>query len=90
MLKKHLLLLPILGLILGYSQVLLAAITLSHTQVTDVTPSSFSILWHASEASVPRVDVYLDAAATQDITDQVEIIRFPLQAASSGLTPAYQ
>ncbi len=90
MLKKHLLLLPALGLMLGYSQVLLAAITLSHTQVTDVTPSSFSIVWHASEASVPRVDVYLDAAATQDITDQVEIIRFPLQAASSGFTTAYE
>ena len=67
-----------------------AAISLSHVQVTDVTPSGFSVIWHADAASDPRLNLYLDAAGTEEITDQVEVIPFPLQAASSGVTGAYQ
>lgn len=90
MLKRQHPLLILAGFMLGYGQLVYAEITMSHSQVTDVTPSGFSVLWHASEASTPRVEVYLDAAATQEITDQVEMIPFPLQGAVSGLSGRYE
>ncbi len=90
MLRKHFLGLSIICFMLVYGQSSLAAITLSHVQVTDVTPSGFSIVWHASEASTPKVEIYLDAGATQDISDQAETIPYPLQAASSGASTAYE
>jgi len=90
MLKRHPLLFILAGFMLGYGQVVYAEITMSYSQVTDVTPSGFSVLWHASEASNPRVEVFLDAAATQEITGQVEMIPFPLQGAVSGLSGRYE
>ncbi len=90
MLKRHPVLFILAGFMLGYGQVVYAEITMSHSQVTDVTPSGFSVLWHSSEASTPRVEVFLDAAATQEITDQVEMIPFPLQGAVSGLSGRYE
>lgn len=90
MLKKQIPVVSIISILLVYSQAVFAAIALSHVQVTDVTPSGFSIVWHASEASIPKIDVFLDEAATLSITDQVETLRFPLQAASSGILTAYE
>jgi len=67
-----------------------AQITMSHTQISDVTPSGFSVLWHASEQSVPRIEIYQDAGATSLVTDPVEVIINPVQAASAGLSTPYE
>jgi len=68
----------------------LAEITLSHSQITDVTPSSFSVIWHASETSTPRIEIYSDSDETLEITNQVEVIPFPVQGSASGLLTSYE
>ncbi len=90
MFKKQFLSLTLIMTMSIFSQNLFAEIFLSHTQVTDVTPSGFSVVWHSSEAATPRIEVYSDALATQEVTSQLEIILFPLQGAASGLSTAYE
>ncbi len=72
-----------------FSSRLMAVIALSHVQVADVTPSGFSVLWHASEASEPRIEIYSDINAINNITDNFEVQAFPLQAPDAQVSDAY-
>ena len=67
-----------------------AQITMSYAQIADVTTSGFSVLWHASEQSVPRIEVYQDAEGTQLASDPMEVILNPVQAALTGLSTPYE
>lgn len=90
MLKRNLVAILISLASLGWSGLANAVITISHAQVTDVTTSGFSVIWHADAASDPAIAVYTDVGASVDITDQVEVIAFPLQGADSGLLTPYE
>ena len=72
-------------------------------RITDVTTSSFSVVWMTDVAADPSVEVYADSAMTTQITDKLMTIPMPagtqeiIQAAKnkgimkvriSGLSPA--
>jgi hypothetical protein len=47
--------------------------------VTDVTPSSFSVLWNGDQAALPDLRIYTDADGTQDISNQLTITALPFK-----------
>ncbi|MBI5885117.1 MAG: hypothetical protein HZB85_00835 [Deltaproteobacteria bacterium] len=49
----------------------------SAVRLTDVTTSSFSVIWMTDVEATPSVDVYTDAAMTNRITDNVRITPMP-------------
>jgi len=72
-----------------------AAMTMDNVHVTDVTPSSFSIIWQTStstttsEPASPDIKIYGDAAGTLDLTDHFELTPFPLTAGDPAITSEY-
>ncbi|MCP3868350.1 MAG: hypothetical protein GY703_09700 [Gammaproteobacteria bacterium] len=57
-----------------------AQLQLEALQVSDVTPSGFTLLGHASEVSTARLRIYSDENGTQEITYQLEMITGPLHS----------
>jgi len=43
-------------------------------RITDVTPSSFSMVWMTDVEAVPGVEIYKDRSMTIDITDKITIV----------------
>ena len=56
-----------------------ADIDIQGVRPVDVTPQAFTLIWRASAASLPQVEIYADAAGAQEITDQLEVKALPLQ-----------
>lgn len=56
-----------------------AQLTVQSVQTVDVTPSGFSVVWQASEASDPGIAIYSDALGAVDITNQFEVTLFPMK-----------
>src|SRR6266498_4062443 len=50
----------------------------SSVRITDVTPSSFSVVWMTDVAADPSVEVYSDSEMTDQITDSVAITPMPV------------
>ncbi|MCP3866749.1 MAG: hypothetical protein GY703_01355 [Gammaproteobacteria bacterium] len=66
-----------------------AQLQLEALQVSDVTPSGFTLLGHASEASTTRLRVYSDENGTQEITDQLETVTGPLRSGDPSAESGY-
>ncbi len=47
--------------------------TVESAEVGNVTTTGFSLCWESSEAALPRLRVFRDAAGTQEVTDDVSI-----------------
>ena len=79
--------LPAVSLLLGvmFNSHAQAEIILSNVTITDVTPSSFSVLWHADTLSDPRIDIFTDAEGSNNVTSQFEVVTFPLQSVEPQL-----
>ena len=56
------------------------AVQTAGEQLVDLTPNSFSVVWRTSEPVDTAIRVFADAAATHEITDELEIIWTPLRA----------
>lgn len=80
--------LPVLGFVFllaapGYSGVP----EVRHIMVTDVTTRSFSVLWAASEPSVPDLDVFEDEGGTRPVAGMV-ITAHPIQSGDTAIRAA--
>jgi hypothetical protein len=64
--------------LLGCCVPALAEIHITSITTVDVTPAGFSVVWEASESSVPGITVYADPAGTVDITSRFEVTPLPL------------
>lgn len=67
-----------------------AQISMTGVQVVDVTPNSFSVLWHADVASEPRIEVFTDVDAINNVTNDFEVVLFPLQGLDPDVTGRYE
>ena len=92
--------LALLGLLAGHA---FAVPETAGVRITDVTPTSFSVVWLTDVAADPAVEVYADNAMTSQITDRLIVTSMPatsqrISAAAknkgimkvrvSGLTPS--
>lgn len=50
-----------------------ASPTVESAEAGNVTTTGFSLCWKSSEAATPRLRIFLDAAGTQEITEEVAI-----------------
>ncbi|TAL27070.1 MAG: hypothetical protein EPN94_02075, partial [Nitrospirae bacterium] len=46
-------------------------------RITDVTPTSFSVVWMTDVAADPEVEVYSESSMTNQITDKFIVTRMP-------------
>lgn len=53
-------------------------------RITDVTPSSFSVVWMTDVAADPFVEVYVDSAMQQRVTEGVSIAAMPTASANAA------
>lgn len=51
-------------------------------RVTDVTPNSLSLVWMSDLPAEPSVQVFSDAAMSNDITSQVKVVSMPCDSAA--------
>lgn len=65
------------------------AVGIDHFEAGNVTPFSFDLVWETSEASVPGVEIYADAAGTQSLDDQVRVELIPLRVGDRSLNPDF-
>lgn len=66
-------------LVCSWSSVTLAAMPqVSGTQVTDVTPYSFSVIWLSDTAAAADIKVYSDAAGVNQITGNAKVESIPV------------
>ena len=75
---SHLLFL-VFFLLFSICQVQAAPVTVSDTTVTDVTPSSFSVLWNGDQAAIPDLRIFADANGSQELTGQITVTAYPLK-----------
>jgi len=68
--------LTFIGVLLLSSTALAVPETVS-VRITDVTPSSFAVVWLTDVAAEPTVQVFSDSAASREITDTVRIAAMP-------------
>ncbi len=73
------LLFSLLFLLFSVCQVQASPVVVSNTTVTDVTPSSFSVLWNGDQAAIPDLRVFTDVDGTQEISNQLNITAYPLK-----------
>ena len=66
-----------LFVISGFAVDALAVPETAGVRITDVTTSSFSVVWMTDVAAEPMVEVYSDSAMTEEITDRVVITPMP-------------
>lgn len=66
-----------------------SALTMANIHVTDVTPSSFSMIWQASESASPDIRIYGDAAGLVELTSRFEVTPFPLTAGDPATVTEY-
>ena len=57
-------------------------------RVTDVTPTSFAVVWMTDVAAVPEVEIYLDAAMQEQLSE--EVLLTPMADASAQVAAAAQ
>jgi hypothetical protein len=69
-------LLTLIGVLLLSSTALAVPETVS-VRITDVTPSSFAVVWMTDVAAEPTVQVFADSAASNEITGAVRITALP-------------
>lgn len=53
-------------------------------RITDVTTSSFSVVWMTDVAADPSVEVYSDSAMSQRVTDGVNIAAMPAESSKTA------
>lgn len=68
--------LTLIGVLLLSSTALAVPETVS-VRITDVTPSSFAVVWLTDVAAEPTVQVYTDSTASDEITEAVRITAMP-------------
>jgi len=66
-----------LALMLGLVSYCHAVPDVSSARITDVTTSSFSIVWMTDAPANPGVEVYTDSAMTKRITDSLSVTAMP-------------
>lgn len=74
MVKRISMVLAMIGALQGSA---LAVPELVGVRVSDVTPTSFSLVWQTDLAADPAVELYEDAAMTRQITEGVQISPMP-------------
>ncbi len=62
---------------------------ISGVKVVNVTPSSFSVVWQATN-STPSIAVFADAGGQTNLTGQLGIEAFPLRTGNPDLAAGYQ
>ena len=67
----------------------LAEITIHDTQTTDVTSSSFAVIWRTSEAATPQITIFSDEQGTNDVTAELEVTPVPLFGGNPGILDEY-
>jgi hypothetical protein len=55
---------------------------------TDVTPTSFAVIWAADAPSTPDIRVFADAAGNNDITSQLTITPHPIRSGDAAIVTA--
>ncbi len=60
-------------------------VIVANVTVTDVTPSSFSVLWNGDQPAIPSVRIYSDADGNQEITGGLQITPHPLKGKHSSV-----
>ncbi len=77
--KESLICLSVLINVVLFSAVsALAQAAIYEAHPTDVTSSSFAVVWRSSEPVTPRIEVFSDPSGINDITSQFEISSYPL------------
>ena len=67
----------------------IAQVEIQDAQIVDITPSGFSVIWVASESSVPRIVIYSDTVGNTNISNQFEVTPFPLAAGDPAIADEY-
>jgi len=69
-------------------------VTISNVTVVNVTPTSFSVVWSESSATLapvtPAIAVFADSAGVTNLAGQVGLEYFPLNSGATNATNAYQ
>ena len=81
---------PLIWLLLAYSHNSFAVINLSHTRITDVTPSGFSVIWYADQPSQPSIQIFEDQAGTINVTSSYEVSEYPMQGLDANIATNYE
>jgi hypothetical protein len=66
-----------------------SASTMESVYTTDVTPSSFSVIWQTSELSEPAISIFSDPAGANDITKTFAIVSFPVHSGNPDAIGEY-
>lgn len=66
-----------------------SAVAIENVTITDVTPSGFSVIWQTSEPSMPNISIFSDAAGAVEITDEFEIVAFPIHSGDPAIADEY-
>lgn len=66
-----------------------AQIIIQNDSTVDVTPSGFSVIWQATENTVPGITVFADPDGNEEITGQLETIPFPLYGGNPEIIGEY-
>lgn len=66
------------------------ALEINRVTLTDVTPSSFTLIGAASGPALVGVRIYADAAGSQDITEQLRVTAREFQGGDPALTEVYE
>ena len=67
-----------------------AEIALTNARITDVTPSSFSVIWYTDQQSTPSVRIYTDMDGTVEVTSDYELSSYPIQGPISDFANRYE
>ncbi len=81
--KKILVSIIILLLFAGTAQAVPETVSM---RITDVTPSSFSVVWMTDVTAEPTVEVFADSSMTTDVTGMVDVM--PMHGASAAVVEA--
>lgn len=67
------------------------AVSITNVTAVNITPSSFSLVWLSSSASIiPTVSVFADSGGATNLSGQVGIELFPLHTGDPSYTNTYQ
>ena len=66
------------------------AVTIQNVVTADVTPSGFCVVWQTSDSANPGIEIFSDAAGTNEITHQLEITPFPLYGGNPEIITEYE
>lgn len=66
-----------------------ASAAIENTQITDVTPSGFSVVWQTSDPASPGISIFSDAGGTQEITRDLEVVAFPVHSGDPDIAEEY-